>query len=383
MEIHGFNITPQNGDAGTDIPISISVTSDNEGLDIVVDVVATCGDKTDTLTLTHEGKRQPIGLASGGIFRVANGGRFGVLRGNVDNTPPYLTIEAQEDGLTFSLSNSDVSYSVDGEEWVSLLAGTRSKSVNKGAKIYIKATGLTSNSSVGIGRFIINKKCKLSGTPMSLLHGDDKNKYNDLTGYDYAFYRLFRECSTIQEVDANFLPATTLSTGCYYEMFYQCSGLISAPLVLASTTITESCYRSMFDKCTSLIDVVKELPALELKDHCYRSMFYQCTSNASAPEIRATKLANSCCKFMFFKNAITMAPTLHARNLTTDCYATMFQRCSKLTYIKALFLSGAGNPTLNWVQGVASSGTFVKSKDATWTTTGGNGVPNGWTIITE
>lgn len=90
MEIHGFNITPQNGSAGTDIPISISVTSDNEGLDVVVDVIATCGDKADTLTLTHKGKRQPIGLASGGIFRVANGGRFGVLKG-VEKALVYIS----------------------------------------------------------------------------------------------------------------------------------------------------------------------------------------------------------------------------------------------------------------------------------------------------
>lgn len=79
MEIHGFNITPQNGDAGTDIPISISVTSDNEGLDVVVDVVATCGDKTAILTLEHKGKRE-IFLSDDGIFTLADGGTFNVLK---------------------------------------------------------------------------------------------------------------------------------------------------------------------------------------------------------------------------------------------------------------------------------------------------------------
>ena len=41
----------------------------------------------------------------------------------------------------------------------------------------------------------------------------------------------------------------------------------------------------------------------------------------------------------------------------------------------------------SWVNGVSSTGTFVKSKDATWDTTPGalgyDGVPAGWTVITE
>ena len=36
-----------------------------------------------------------------------------------------------------------------------------------------------------------------------------------------------------------------------------------------------------------------------------------------------------------------------------------------------------------WVYGVASCGTFVKSKDATWSVTGASGIPNGWEVITE
>ena len=354
----------------------------NEGIDREMEVVFVGGGASLSRKVRQEGLREEIKSADGLMFKV-NDGYFGVLKGIVDNKPPYLAIEALEDGLTFTLTNSDVSYSIDGKSWTFLSAGTKSLSINNGEKIYVKANGLTPNLSVGIGRFVISKKCRLSGTPMSLIHGDDVDKYTDLTGYDYAFYRLFRECSTIKEIDADFLPATTLSTGCYYEMFYSCTGLTSAPLRLPSTTLSESCYRSMFDRCSSLVDSVKELPALELTDHCYRSMYYSCTRNTTTPEIKATKLANSSCKFMFFQNAITKAPTLYAETLTTDCYAMMFQKCNKLNYIKALFLSGAGNPTMNWVQNVATSGTFVKSKNATWTTIGNNGVPSGWTIEYE
>jgi hypothetical protein len=38
--------------------------------------------------------------------------------------------------------------------------------------------------------------------------------------------------------------------------------------------------------------------------------------------------------------------------------------------------------TNNWVSGVSTTGTFVKNSAATWTTTGNNGVPRGWTVQT-
>ena len=52
-----------------------------------------------------------------------------------------------------------------------------------------------------------------------------------------------------------------------------------------------------------------------------------------------------------------------------------------MNYIKALFTTTPSSfYTSNWMSGVASTGTFVKSKDATWDVTGVNGVPEGWTV---
>ena len=79
MIINGFDINPQNGEAGT-YEIGISPTAINEGIDKKIQVDAICGDKADTLTLVHEGMRQPYGLKGGGVFRVKGGGRFGVLK---------------------------------------------------------------------------------------------------------------------------------------------------------------------------------------------------------------------------------------------------------------------------------------------------------------
>lgn len=87
MIVNGFDINPQNGEAGT-YEIGISPTAINEGIDKEIKVDAICGDKTDTLTLVHEGMRQPFGLKGGGVFRLANSGRFGVLKVGNPIEPP-------------------------------------------------------------------------------------------------------------------------------------------------------------------------------------------------------------------------------------------------------------------------------------------------------
>lgn len=56
-------------------------TSDtNEGIDRVMDVAFKAGDVVEQRIVTQEGLRQPFGLSGGGVFRLANGGRFGVLK---------------------------------------------------------------------------------------------------------------------------------------------------------------------------------------------------------------------------------------------------------------------------------------------------------------
>lgn len=77
----GFNIIPHNGHDGVDIPISINITSINEGLDLIVDVYAVCGDKTAILTLNHIGMRE-VFTPSDGSFILSGGGTFNVLKNN-------------------------------------------------------------------------------------------------------------------------------------------------------------------------------------------------------------------------------------------------------------------------------------------------------------
>ena len=237
---------------------------------------------------------------------------------------------------------------------------------------------MTPTSSNGVGKFSSTVRFEAQGNVMSLLFGADFKGKTDLTGKNYAFYRLFSKSNLVNAQNLS-LPATTLAEGCYYEMFNGCTSLTTAP-TLPATTLADSCYDSMFQGCTSLVTTPK-LPATTLANYCYGTMFYGCTSLTSAPELPATELAQSCYRNMFQGcTSLTTAPELPAMTLALNCYYAMFNGCSSLNYIKAMFTTTPGTDyTYNWVSGVASTGTFVKNSAATWNVTGVNGIPEGWT----
>jgi hypothetical protein len=61
----------------------------------------------------------------------------------------------------------------------------------------------------------------------------------------------------------------------------------------------------------------------------------------------------------------------------------MFQGCTNLNYIKAMFTTTPSSTyTYDWVNSVSASGKFVKNSVATWDVSGVNGIPTGWTVET-
>ena len=178
---------------------------------------------------------------------------------------------------------------------------------------------------------------------------------------------------------APILPATTLAIGCYDNMFAY--SRIEYPSELPATTLTEYCYQDMFRD--SWLTQAPELPATILAKYCYRRMFLN-TKIITAPALPATTLTEECYYAMFNQcNELTQAPDLPATTLVSGCYQYMFSQCTLLNYIKALFTTTPNNSyTQNWVNGVASTGTFVKNSAATWNVTGTNGIPSGWTVQT-
>ena len=324
-----------------------------------------------------------------------------------------FTIEATEDGTTIYFRQSG--YAVDdgldaltvevstdnGETWRRVTAssqgdGATLATLDAGETALIRgnnsAYGYYSENADGYVEncnFYSGQPCYVYGNIMSLIGGDDFAGLRSVTEYAFAYFfsdydgEFDYSWVLSKQGTALLLPATTLADECYYSMFKNCTGLTSAP-TLPATTLANYCYSSMFNGCTSLT-TAPELPATTLADGCYDSMFQDCTSLTSAPALPATTLKNSCYGNMFLDcTSLTTAPTLPATTLVSNCYLYMFNCCSSLTYIKALFTTTPGNSTtLNWVRGVSSNGTFVKSSAATWNVTGDNGVPTGWTVETE
>ena len=201
------------------------------------------------------------------------------------------------------------------------------------------------------------------------------------TLYKYCYYYMFYGCTSL--IKAPELPATTLATNCYGFMFSGCTSLTEAP-ELPVTTLANYCYQSMFNGCTSLTKA-PELPATTLTNNCYNGMFSGCTSLTKAPELPATTLTDYCYQSMFDGcTSLTKAPVLPATTLTDYCYQSMFYGCSSLNEVRCQMPSSysssdiGSNYAKNWLEGVASTGTFYTNADAKWPS-GVSGIPTGWT----
>ena len=209
-----------------------------------------------------------------------------------------------------------------------------------------------------------------------------------LAGYCYS--EMFRGCTSL--TTAPELPATTLAGGgyCYSEMFSGCTSLVTPP-ALPATPLARGCYRGMFEGCTSLTTAPALTTATTLPAYCYARMFKGCTSLVTAikPCIDYADVDSFCFDRMFADcTSLTTVPELPLVVLSNDCYHEMFSGCTSLNYIKCKAMSGmivqrlVADNTYNWVDGVASSGTFVKAATGAWTI-GTGGIPSGWTVVTE
>ena len=359
-----------------------------------------------------------------------------------DYSKEPLTFNILSDGaINWTTSDSSltktIEYKLNDGEWTHITSNTEPSApaivVTRGNKIQFRgnnaqyATNGSSYNTFGSS----TAKFEVEGNIMSLI--DSTNFKNNLTiSSDYAFANLFRECANLVSAENLVLPATTLAKNYYQNMFIGCSSLTSAPVLpaatlapncyadmfngcksltkapkLPATTLAQGCYSSMFNGCTSLT-VAPDLPATTLAGGCYASMFFSCTSLTVAPELPATKLESVCYNNMFngctslttapklpattleimcygsmFANcsSLTVAPELPATTLANYCYSSIFEGCTSLNYIKCLATDISANRcTKNWVNGVASTGKFVKNPNMNSWVTGTSGIPENWTI---
>lgn len=175
------------------------------------------------------------------------------------------------------------------------------------------------------------------------------------------FVRTFKGCTaltTTQEISAAFPQLYA-----YYQMFYNCTSLTSAPEILPAMVTRDSCYMEMFYGCTSLT-VAPELPATTLDGPCYMGMFKGCTSLKTAPVLPATELGY-------------------------NCYNEMFYGCTSLNYVKAMFKSLWGeqqdyeSSVNNMLYNVQPTGTYVANKANDYLRFYSYFIPSGWKVEYE
>ena len=219
------------------------------------------------------------------------------------------TIQLIKEG---SPDNINLQTSTDGKSWTPYNVGDIITVPNAGGKVYFKAVGSNytlASSPNDCYKFITTSKFEdsgfeASGNVNSLLEEDPNiARTMSLEGRNFCYAYLF---SGTLLTTAPELPATTLAYGCYAMMFNNCPLLTQAPV----------------------------LPAEGLADFCYYYMFENCTS-------------------------LTEAPSLPAYQLVDSCYAYMFQGCTSLNYVSVGFDNWMPNATDNWLNNVASTGTFV------------------------
>ena len=189
-----------------------------------------------------------------------------------------------------------------------------------------------------------------------------------------------------------FLPATSFkysdndmnSYPAYEGMFFWCPSLENAPEIHLAYIGRRDC-AAMFYYCTSLTTAAA-INSLTVGNHGCNTMYYGCVNLVEAQDILPMFISGASCYYSMFAlcSSLKKAPVLPQEILRISCYSQMFYKCSSLNYIKAMTTTPLdGSYSKEWVNGVASTGTFIKNKNATWNNTGVSGIPSGWTVISE
>ena len=320
-----------------------------------------------------------------------------------------LTIEALEAGakVTFKLASGGVKnpsapeYRIfDGTKWSDWTVYSDAITLtNVGDKVQFRGnnatyTALDGSDAYGytyVASSSINfsANCYVYGNIMSLTDSAHFSAADELRGI-YTFQYLFSNNAYLQ-LDASrplLLPAIKLTKKCYDGMFESCSALTDVLPVLPATELKEGCYIGMFHNCYNLTIVPEGyLPATQLAPLCYEDMFYNCEELTTVPAnlLPAETLANQCYAGMFGEcEKLTAAPVLPAKTLVNSCYKAMFENCHMLSSVTCLATDiTADSCTSDWLNGVATSGTFTcpASMAGTWPQNSINGIPTGWTQV--
>jgi len=253
-----------------------------------------------------------------------------IQQAGVNYDSKYFTLKAVSAGtIDYNDTNTnarDISYSLNEGSWVALSNGD-SITVSVDDEVRFKGTNNSLAETMSAHTYFSGTAViDAFGNILSLLNGDN-------------FY-------------GSSLPGTQRAIG---GLFLFNTNIRSCKNLSLPNEVVPYIYAQMFRGCTSLVDA-PALPAATLANSCYFQMFYGCTSLTTGPELPAASTVN-------------------------NCYRQIFGACTQINYVKCLATSLTGtNATQYWLNSAPSTGTFVGYSSAGWTT-GGNGVPQGWTFV--
>ena len=157
----------------------------------------------------------------------------------------YLSFYAFAD-ITFTNEQSnEFDYSYDQVTWTHVTGNFTIPLSRENPTVYLRGNNTQfATSNTVSSHFNITAGTYCSGNIMSLLYGDDFEDKLTLTT-DYVFVGLFNGCTGLRSLPK--LPATTLSSYCYRQMFGGCTRLTDiSDLELPSTALARGCYSLMF-----------------------------------------------------------------------------------------------------------------------------------------
>ena len=296
---------------------------------------------TDPLVVTWTSSNTEVATVENGLVTALTAGEA-IITAKAEELSAICTVTATVpfsyggmcmeaiNSASMSISNPNgltIEYKVENNDWTSSNGTSINIRANTGERVWFRGRN---ESYSGVIFRNTSGSFYLYGNLMSLIYGDDFENKKELTGEE-TFYKLFFDNSGIYnhpQKDIE-LPATTLTTSCYRNMFYKCPKLTRAPK-LPAKVLTEACYASMFAYCTS----IKEFPEMAATDMAYMCCTWMMMASGieEAPELPAMNLARSCYEFMFMecpnlKKAMSVLP---ATELAPNCYTGMFQRADKL-----------------------------------------------------
>jgi hypothetical protein len=131
-------------------------------------------------------------------------------------------------------------------------------------------------------------KTEIFGNVMSLLKGKDGLEGATAIEAKNAFYGLFAGADKLVNNDERLLvlPATTLTEGCYQDMFNGCKGIEKAP-ELPAPTLVKDCYQEIFAGCSKL-NYVKCLATDISAEGCTKNWLTNAGTEATGEKVLET-----------------------------------------------------------------------------------------------